>query len=141
MADYLHVLQHAATGATCSVVKRENDWLFTFANALILYVECPWRVVTEKGIAVTDEDDGQLFGLKEPVSAANRANALLLGTGLTNLQVDLRTADLRLTFEGGVQLQVFNNSCAYTGWRASFRYGEQALTAVGLGGGGLDFTE
>ena len=129
MADYLHVMQHAATGATCSVVKRESDWLFTLADTLTLSVECPWRVITDKGIAVTDEDDGQLFGLNEPVRSAARTNALLIGKRLVAFDVDIRTADLRLSFEGGIQLQVFNNSSGYEGWQASFRYGEVTLTA------------
>lgn len=141
MADYLHALQHAATGQTCSVVKRDSDWVFTLADTLTLNVECPWRIVTNKGIAVTDEDDGQLFGLKEPASAAARANALLVGKRLTALDADIKTADLHLSFEGGIQLQVLNNSSGYEGWRASFRYGDKPLTAVGMGGGDINFCE
>ena len=141
MADYLHVLQHAATGQTCSVAKRDSDWSFAFADTLVLNVECPWRIVTNKGIAVTDEDDAQSFGLKEPVSAAARANALLVGKALTALDADIKTADLRLSFEGSILLQVFNNSSGYEGWRASFRFGEKPLTAVGMGGGDINFSE
>ncbi|MDP3736929.1 MAG: hypothetical protein Q8R02_06040 [Hyphomonadaceae bacterium] len=141
MTDYLHVLQYAASGATCSVAKRESDWLFTFADAVTLNVQCPWRVITDEGIAVADEDDGQFFGLKDPVSAAVRANALLAGKGLTAFDVEIKTADLRLSFEGGVQLQVFNNSSGYEGWQARFRYGEKTIAAVGMGGGDVNFCE
>ena len=139
MADYLHVLQHAATSATCSVLKRDSDWVFALGDAITLNVECPWRIVTAKGIAVTDEDDGQQFGLKEPVSAAVRANEMLIGKRLAAFNVDIRTADLRLSFEGGIELQVFNNSSGYEGWQASFKHGEKRLTAVGMGGGGVNF--
>jgi hypothetical protein len=141
MSDYLHVLQYAAQGATCTVAKREHDWLFTFGDLLGLAVGCPWRILSDAGIMVSNEDEGQLFGLKEPVSATTRANALLAGRRLIAFVADTKTADLKLSFDAEVQLQVFNNSSGYEGWQASYREGERSLQAIGMGGGGISFLE
>ena len=141
MADYLHVLQHAAVGATCSLERCDSDWLFSFEDRLTLNVVCPWRIVTNSGIAVTDEDHIPLIGLKREGGATVATNALLSGKRLVAFSAEIRTADLRLIFEEDVQLQVTNNSSLHDCWRASFRYGEQSLTAIGTGGGDVDFRE
>ena len=48
--------------------KREADWSFDFGDGLNIAMSVPWRVVTAEGIAHGDEDNGQWFGLPEPVN-------------------------------------------------------------------------
>jgi hypothetical protein len=94
-------------------------------------------VVTVDGIAHGVEDDGQWFGLAQPVDGEARANDLLHGQKVVGVELDGQTADLRLVFDGGARLDFFNNSSSYEGWQASVPAGGKGLTLIALGGGEL----
>lgn len=96
-----------------------------------------WRVVTADGIAHGDEDDGQQFGLPQPVDGEAQTNDFLQGQRLTSVEIDGLTADLRLVFDGGARLDFFNNSAGYEGWQASVLAGGKGLVFIALGGGKL----
>jgi hypothetical protein len=138
-ADYLHLLQAAPVGRTFVIERREHDWAFDFGDGVGMAVSVPWRIVTAHGVALTDADDGQRFGLPAPVDAALKANELVRGRRVTSFDVELRTADIRVTLDGDVTLQLFNNSSGYEGWRATFTDDGRTITAVGTGGGDVNF--
>ncbi len=131
------VLAAALQGRECLVAKFEADWSFDFGNRLNIAVSVPWRVVTAKGIAYGAEDDGQWFGLSEPVNGEARTNELLQGQKVVGVELDGQTADLSIVFDGGSRIDVFNNSLGYEGWQASVPADGKELTVIALGGGGL----
>jgi len=80
----------------CHVQRREFDWSFQFGEHLNIAVSVPWRVVTGDGIAHGDKDDGQWFGLAQPVDGEARTNELLQGQRVVGVELDEKTADLRV---------------------------------------------
>lgn len=130
-------LSAALHGRECRASRREADWNFNFAKRLSIAASVPWRVVTASGIAHGDQDDGQWFGLPQPVDGEARVNVLLSGQKVCKVEVDGQTADLRVVFDGGARLDFFNNSSGYEGWHASVPVDQKILTVIALGGGKL----
>lgn len=130
-------LSAALQGRDCRVTRREADWNFDFGERLNIAVSVPWRVVTSDGIVHGDEDDGQWFGLPQPVDGEARTNELLQGQKVVGVELDGLTADLRVMFDGDARLEFFNNSSGYEGWQASVPAGGKELTVIALGGGRL----
>jgi hypothetical protein len=131
-------LGNLLAGRQCKVVKRESDWNFNFGEGLNVTASVPWRIVTPNGIAHGDRDDGQWFGLRQPVDGEARANALLRERSVVAVEADELTADLQITFDDGVRLDLFNDSSGYEGWQADLsRDSAQPLTIVAMGGGGF----
>ena len=137
MQSPAETLAAALQGRACRIRRREFDWSFDFGERVSIAASGPWRVVTADGIAHGDQDDGQWFGLAEPVDGEARTNNLLQGQKVANVELDAQTTDLRLTFDGGVRLDLFNNSSGYEGWQASVPADGKELTVIALGGGGL----
>lgn len=127
----------ALTGRVCTVERREADWWIDFPAHAGIAVGCHWRLVSPDSIMVTDEDDGQIFGLPRPVDAAARANDLLARATVTSVRIDRLTADLCVFFSNGFRLDILNNSCGYEGWQA-YLDGRTGLPSfIGMGGGVL----
>ena len=139
MDDLALAFEAAVVGRSCRVKRREADWSFELQEDTGFAVGCHWRLVSPDGIALTDEDDGQRFGLPEPVDAETKANALLRGTTVTSATVDRLTADLCLRFSNNLRLDVVNNSSGYEGWQGSFDHDGKGSSIIAMGGGGLAF--
>jgi hypothetical protein len=135
--DYLSEFESALRGRGCTVQRRENDWSFSFGDGYGISVSVPWRVVRNGGIAHGHRDDGQRFGLPEPVDGEARANELFAGRRVEAVELDRVTADLRLIFDNETRLDIFNDSSGYEGWQAQLQVGERLLSFVGLGGGDI----
>lgn len=97
-------------------------------------MECPWRIVAEGKIAVTDTDDGQMFGHGTPVSGVETAWAMLANKKVLAIEVAPITGDLTLEFEQTTWLQLFNGSSGHEAWVAEVKNGP-ACTVVAQGGG------
>ena len=134
-AEMMDRFRQAFVGAECTVVKREHDWDFGFGDGLGLAVAVPWRIVVPDGIAHAEPDDGQLFGLKEPINGERRTNELLRGHRVEQIEIDLVTADICIRFDDGLRLDVFNNSSGYEGWTGTLGTGIDHLMVIGQGGG------
>ena len=133
----LPTLDLALRGRRCDVQRLEHGWTLGFGDGHALTIEAPWRIVQDGRIAFADSDDGQMFGLPQPIEGEARSNQLLGGRHVALLEVDHDTADIRLYFDDGTRLDIFNRSCGYEGWQASFRTAEQNVSIIGMGGGGL----
>jgi hypothetical protein len=131
------ILAAALSGRECRVIRREADWSFNFGDRLHIAVSVPWRVVTADGIAHGHDDDGQWFGLPEPVDGEARTNDLLQGQKVAEVELDEQTADLRIVFGDGVRLDLFSQSSGYEGWQACLQDGGKEAVIIALGGGGL----
>jgi hypothetical protein len=135
--DPFSTFARALHGRTCAVEKRDYDWALDFGNQSSIAVSVPWRIVSGGGIAFADSDDGQQFGLPEPIFGAARANTILTGRRVTGVELDPLTADLHVCFDGETRIDVFNHSSGYEGWQASFPSDSGRTEIIGLGGGGL----
>jgi hypothetical protein len=135
--DHLPNFLHAFVGRTCTVERHEHHWTFSFGVDASLGVEAPWRIASDSGIAFADTDDQQKFGLPQPIDGQAPSNEILGGRRVTSFDVDARTADIRIEFEGDLLLEVFNNSSGYEGWQAVALVDGQTIQVVGLGGGDL----
>ena len=122
-------LRNSLTGKPCKVKKREADWNFNFIDVNVA-VSVPWRIVTDEGIAYGSEDDGQWFGLPQPVNGEARANELLRERAVVSVSVNGVTGDLSLDFDGGSRLDLFNNSSGYEGWVADLPFGGAKRTSI-----------
>lgn len=137
MQSLVSDIASALQGQECRVTRREYDWSFDFGERLSIAVPTWWRVVTSNGIAHASEDDGQWFGLSAPVDGEVRTNELLRGQKVIAVDIDQLTADLRIMFDGGIRLDVLNNSSGYEGWIATVR-GRDGLTVAVIDGGKLE---
>ena len=98
------------------LTRREYDWVFLFAGGVTVVAQSShWRLVDGGTVIITDEDHGQLFGLKEPVDAANVAPAALSGASVSRVEFSA-VSDLLLSFSNGRTLQVIIGSASYENW-------------------------
>ena len=115
--------------------KHDYSWLFTFSDGASIITESSWRLLSKEGIAVTSEDDGQLFGLKEPVDACARVMAAVGEREITECRLEERTSDLSIRFGDDVSVQFLTMSCGFESWRA--RIGSEEIVCTG--GGEISF--
>jgi hypothetical protein len=124
-------------GQCCRVERRAHDWAFRFGDGSGLGVSVPWRIIQAGRIAFANSDDGQVFGLSAPIDGEARANMLLQGLRVIDVEIDGLTADLHLRLEGELRIDVFNHSSGYEGWQGWYASGPDTVTVIGLGGGGI----
>lgn len=117
-------------------------WRFAFGEdaAVRLDVETCWRIIRAGRVVLTSEDDGQKFGLPGPIDAAETATETLSGAKATDLHIDRRTGDLKLSFGPDLILDVWTSSSGYENWRARFTTDGDEVTLIGGGGGALLMT-
>ena len=96
--------------------KHEHSWGFGFSDGVSINVECPWRIIIDGSIRIAGDDDGQRFGLPEPVDAAALGMELLAAKPVIALLPGVVAGDLAIQFEGGPILQVVANSAGYEAW-------------------------
>jgi hypothetical protein len=113
------------------VEKRDYSWSFGFSENVSVSTESPWRLINEERIVVTSEDDGQRFGLSEPVDAASAVLSVILGRTVEAAMIDASSGDLTIAFNGGARLQLFQMSSGYESWRLSASGSEIVCTGGG----------
>lgn len=109
-----------------------GNWSFTFESGDYIGVECLWRIVGQNSIALTSEDDGQRFGLPEPIDAALRASELLIGATIRAVELHSMTLDILIAFEGDLRLEIIPTSSRYESWQLRDPFGS---TFYAQGGG------
>ncbi len=67
-------------------------WWFHFDGKIILTIETVWRLVSNATIAVSSEDDGQIFGRKATVDAAAEATSLLADKSVSGVLIEPASA-------------------------------------------------
>lgn len=108
-------------------------WHFHFTSAGLI-IECPWRVVNKGVVVLGADDDGQRFGLPEPVSVLQQFPKLIENSIVTDLKLHDETADLSIFFGDDLRLEAFNDSSGYEGWKFSDAKG---MEVIATGGGDL----
>jgi len=98
-----------------------------------IQIEGLWRLLSGGALALTSEDDGQRFGVQQPVDAIDELSSALVGRTVDSIGVIPGTADLTLGFGPNV-LQAISNSAGYEAWQIE---GPEGTVAVGQGGGNV----
>jgi hypothetical protein len=134
-SDIQALVQEAVKGLRCSSIEiyAPHSWRFEFGASFGLNVQCPWRIVTENGIALGSEDDAQQFGLPARIDGAKLAMELLSANSVESLTFSSKTGDVLVEFRNSIRLEIFNNSMGYEGWNCGTGSG---LQVIGMGGGG-----
>lgn len=130
-------------GAQCWEIQRLSSavWWFKFGDAAAVILACPWRIVKDGKIVLARDDDGQKFGLSEPVDAEAEALRLIGGNPVTDVEIEDRTADLRIKLADGVELEAFNHSSGYEAWKAWVYKNSTTIEVIAPGGGGVTIWE
>jgi hypothetical protein len=98
------------------LIRREYDWSFSFDDSTSISVESVWRLQGRQGVVVTSTDDGQLIGLKVPVSASDRPLQSLKQSAIATVELREPTNDLLLHFADGLALEFLCLSSGYESW-------------------------
>lgn len=99
-----------------SVERLDHDWDLRFGDGSSLMFQSLWRLVSEAAIEVTSEDDGQQFGLKTPVNAAEQLKAKIGEKRISDVRIDDATSDLTFHFGQSLRLEVISTSFGYEAW-------------------------
>jgi hypothetical protein len=81
-----------------------------------LSTQSQWRLLSQNAILLTSEDDGQQYGLPEPVDAVARIRELLESRVVSKVEVDQASADFNIYFDNETVLQIVNLSSGYEAW-------------------------
>jgi hypothetical protein len=135
MTTAIQLLESLLMNLPCTEVEKAGHlWQLRFGDGVAtLNIECPWRLLSQGAVAHGGDDDGQPFGLSEPIDGVKKTTRLLAASPVVSLNVREICSDLSLTFENGVVLEAFNGSSGYEGWTCSGTDG----TVVAQGGGTL----
>ena len=109
-----------------------DQWVLRFDSGCMLNAEGTWRIICSGRIVATSKDHQQLFGLSEPVDAAEQMHQAIAASRVTTVSYDRVTGDLRIDFENGARFEVLTDSGGYESWTLSRPDGTQL---IGMGGG------
>ena len=114
-----------------------TQWSFSFGPGVAIGVECPWRLLRDGAVSISSQDHLQRYGLPAPLDAAGVATSLLSGHAVTSVAVRQGSADLVLSFGGGLRLEIIPFSSGYESWGVTTPSG---FYVVAQGGGQLSGT-
>jgi hypothetical protein len=109
----------------------EDSWTFSFSNGCSINIMCPWRLIDGGTITNSGADDGQLFGLSEPVDSDSLVKVRLRGRPVTSVEIRKPGSDLLLNFNDNGKLEGFTNSSGYESWSINM----PASQVIACGGG------
>jgi hypothetical protein len=95
---------------------------------------CPWRVIAEGVVRISSEDHNQQYGLPAPLDAAKEATSLLRWHLIIAVSVAENTADILLSTENGLAVQIIPFSTGYDAWES---FSPSGFHVVAQGGGKL----
>lgn len=98
------------------VVCVSPQWQFFFAGEVYVHTASLWRLKEDGKLTFVSEDHLQQFGLPAPVDLVSETTRSLDGRTLLAINIDDRTKDLHLRFDGEVELEVFTTSMGYESW-------------------------
>jgi hypothetical protein len=127
------VFQLCAGSSLTRVIKQDYTWFFQLGNGASFATEMPWRLVAADGLRVSSEDEGQTFGLAQPVDAAESVLGCVGAAPIKSLHAEPLTGDLHVEFANGMRLELLQLSSGHESWRL-LAGGKEVVC---LGGGSL----
>jgi hypothetical protein len=112
-------LVHAHLESIERFEKPGEGWFFRFEGGIYLTVESLWRVISATAIAITSEDDGQLYGLQAPLDAAVIGLEVISRHTVTGVDIDATSSDLTIHFGADLRLQIVNDTSGFEAWSLS----------------------
>lgn len=109
-------------------------WIFTVSGQSILYVNCPWKLISAAKVSLASGDHGQQYGLAHPIDVAVKALDFLAGRKIGSIIPDKVTSDLIINFEGDVILRTFSDSSGFEAWQL---IGLQGAEYIAQGNGNI----
>lgn len=137
---HLELIVDDLAGRTCTLDRHQARWSFEMGEGRRIVLAAPWRIVADNRIMLGDFDEGRWFGMDERLDCARETGTLLSGARIEDLAIDACTGDLKLMFEGGKRIDVFNPSSGEDGWWLHCRIGTGWASVVGSGGGYIRVT-
>ena len=129
---FLREVRSHLIGSPVSVQRHDNTWTIELVAPFLLSVEGMWRLIGKTYVLATSEDDGHQFGLPAPLDVEEKANTLLSGKVIQQIELDRRTGDLRFEFDDSLVLEIVTTSMGYETWQV---WKSDELFAVGANGG------
>jgi hypothetical protein len=114
--------------------RKPEAWDFQFQGGGSISAECPWRILKDGHIVVSNEDHGQQYGLTEPIDAGHSATEMLVSNRISEVKVHAGTADLIVSFDQSKQLQILPISSGYESWQVNDLNGN---SIIAQGGGNI----
>lgn len=105
-----------------SVEKVDSTWCFRFTSDITIGTEAQWRLMIKERMVITSEDDGQPFGLPEPVDAARIVMAKIGNHTIDSATISTSTGDLMIELSERAQLQLLQLSSGYEAWQIWVRW-------------------
>jgi hypothetical protein len=93
-----------------------------------------WRTIEADRAGLSSFDHGQKYGLRAAIDAISWLTELLQDKTVTQAKWDVRSGDLTLTFQGEIELSVFNFT-SYEAWEIRFPDGKGELSNYASCGG------
>ena len=103
--------------------KEAQEWVFNFSDDVFVRISTPWRIINNEQILQTSGDEGQIYGLPQPVNVSKNVMNILKDKKITGFANDTITADLTFEFEGNLKIQTFGDSAGYEPWKMYFKNG------------------
>ena len=96
-----------------------ESWRFKFKTD---YFNCSglWRILKSKKIERVSLDNGQQFGLPNPINLENEVNELLKDKKLEAIIIKKDTSDLQLILTDNLEIEIFISSSGYETYDFSF---------------------
>jgi hypothetical protein len=104
--DWLH-------GDRLASVRLDLDcWILDFESGGSLQVACPWRLLVNETIRLSDSDHNQQYGLPAPINAVIELGQLLRGLRVGDVHVEQKRGDIRIQFASDIELQICRSRAA-----------------------------
>ncbi len=113
--------------------KDADSWSFVFADRIYFNIQTIWRLFDNKKIKRVSLDNGQQFGLPQPIDLAPEINEYLIGKKILEIKVKQDTGDLILTLTDNLQIEILITSSGYE----SYNFTIDNKNYIGLGSGDI----
>lgn len=118
--------------------KGSDSWQFHFANGIYAGSSTGfWRLLKSNRIVLVSLDNGQQFGLPQPIDLVVEVIKILTGKKLKEIKVSRETGDLTLTISEDIKIQIFIISSGYE----SYDFLIDGKKYIGLGSGSIGLVE
>lgn len=111
--------------------KDSDSWYFVFTDKIAFNVSTLWRLLENRQIKLVSLDNGQEFGLSEPIDLILALTEKLNGKSLLEIKIKQETADLNLILTDNIEIEIFISSSGYE----SYNFSVDRKNYIGMGGG------